>query len=158
MAAALELKQAQLTKAKADVAKYSDISTVARSVVPQDKSQAQTVRELVSIADNNGIKLTTISFPSSTLGGTVGKPSTGTGGPNLSQLAPVKSISGVYTLQIIVQSDAQNPVPYEQFTQFLQDLEHNRRTALVSSINITPDAKDATKVSFSLNVDEYVKP
>jgi hypothetical protein len=171
--AALELQQAQLAKAKASVIKYDLIGKVAKSVVPQDKNQAQTVRELVTIANKNGIKLANISFPSSTLGtapvpgpvasgaapatpATPATPKTDT--TNLSQLLPLKTISGVYTLQIVVQSDSAATIPYDKFISFLADLENNRRTALVSGITLSPDAKDATKVSFALNLDEYIKP
>jgi hypothetical protein len=168
--AALELQQTQLTKAKSNVAKYDAISKVARSVVPQDKNQAQTVRELVAIADKNSIKLGNISFPSSTLGATAAPGATGAGAtpaptptantntPNLSQLTPLKSISGVYVQQIIVQSNTLSPIPYEKFVTFLSDLEHNRRTALVSGISLQPDVKDPTRISFTLNLDEYIKP
>jgi hypothetical protein len=173
ISAALELQQTQLTKAKASIVKYDSIGKVAKSVVPQDKNQAQTVRELVAIAGNNGIKLSTISFPSSTLGnktapaatapaagGAAATPAPAAAGStqNLSQLTPLPAISGVYTLQIIVQSDATSPIPYSKFISFLADLEGNRRTALVSGITLTPDTKDPTKVSFTLNLDEYIKP
>lgn len=168
--AALEQQQIQLAKAKASVAKYSAIGQIAKSVVPQDKSQAQTVRELVDIANKNSIKLASVSFPSSTLGAaTPVAPATGTTAtpapsattkvtPNLSQLTPLKTISGVYTLEIIVQSEPTAPIPYEKFIAFLSDLESNRRTALVSGITLTPDAKDGKKVSFTLTLDEYIKP
>lgn len=168
--AALDLQQSQLTKAKASVAKYESIGQVAKSIVPQDKNQAQTVREIVSIANKNGIKLANISFPSSTLGNAAVPVAPAAGGStptapaaspktsNLSQLTPVTTISGVYTLQIIVQSDTQSTIPYEQFIGFLSDLENNRRTALVSGITLTPDLKDAKKVSFTLNLEEYIKP
>lgn len=174
--AALEKQQVQLRKAKANVTKYDSISQVARSVVPQDKSQAQTVRELVKIADKNNIKLASITFPSSTLGvGAVPGAGAGTGAAgasagaatpvptnsktsDLSQLLPVKTISGLYTLQISIQSDPTISIPYDKFIAFLSDLEANRRTALVSNIALIPDTKDPTKVSFILNLDEYVKP
>ncbi len=173
VSAALEQQQAQLTKAKASVIKYDSIGKIAKSVVPQDKNQAQTIRELVAIADKNGIKLAAISFPSSTLGtvvapvvaapgasGSAPQPAVPAPNPtqNLSQLTPLKTINGVYTLQIIVQSDNTTPIRYDKFISFLADMESNRRTALVSGITLTPDVKDPTKVSFALNLDEYIKP
>ena len=165
--AALQKQQSQLAKAKADVKKYQSIGTTARSIVPQDKNQAETVRELVKIANQNGIKLANISFPSSTLGAILAPTAATTPAPisvppvsktNLSQLLPVKTISGLYTLQIIVQSDPTAAIPYDNFIAFLDGLEHNRRTALVSGITLQPDSKDPKKVSFTLNLDEYVKP
>jgi hypothetical protein len=145
----LDQKQTQLTKAKADIAKYQELGTIAKNIVPQDKDQAQTVREIVTIANNTGIKLGAITFPASTLGGTKG---------GMSQLQPVKDISGVYSLDITVQSDTAAPVSYTKFISFLDALEHNRRTALVKGVSIQPDAGNASSLSFTLNISEYVKP
>src|SRR6266540_2046917 len=64
----LEEKQRQLNKAKADIKKYQDLAAIAKDIVPQDKDQAQTIREVVNIASANGIKLGTITFPVSSLG------------------------------------------------------------------------------------------
>jgi hypothetical protein len=145
----LDQKQQQLTKARADIAKYQELAQIAKAIVPQDKDQAQTVREIVKIAQDSGIKLGTISFPSSTLGD---KKSA------LSQLTKVKDISGVYSLEVSIQSDSTAPASYNSFLNFLDALEHNRRTALVNGITLVPEAGDPTKVTFTLNVSEYIKP
>lgn len=149
--AVLQEEQNQLDVAKQDVKKYQDLATIAMSVVPQDKDQAQAVRQIVDLAGQNGIAISSISFPSSSLG-TLG------GAKAPSQLAPVKGITGVYNLQLIVQSDVAQPVPYTQFINFLGALEHNRRTALVSSITIQPNDKNRSTLSFSLTLNEYIKP
>ncbi|HEV7454182.1 MAG TPA: hypothetical protein VGO07_02890 [Candidatus Saccharimonadales bacterium] len=152
--AVLDQKQQQLNKARADITKYKSLSEIAQNIVPQDKNQAQTVREIVAIAEANGIKLGSITFPSSTLGGV------GVGSANaaLSQLKPVKGIGGVYSLEIAIQSDTTQPSDYDQFISFLDALEHNRRTALVNGITILPDPTKPNKLSFTLNVSEYLKP
>jgi hypothetical protein len=152
-AAVMDQKQQQLSKARADVTKYKQLGDIAKSIVPQDKDQAQTVREIVAIAEANDIKLGSITFPSSTLGGT-GKATNSA----LSQLKAVKGISGVYSLEISIQSDAAQPCDYGKFISFLDALEHNRRTALVGGISIQPDPITPGKLSFSLNVSEYIKP
>lgn len=146
----LSRDQDELGKAKQEIKKYQDLATIAKSVVPQDKDQAQTVGQIVSIANANGITLSSITFPSSTLGAS----------PNaaLSQLLPVKDASGVYNLQLTVTSDTTNPVNYGKFINFLDALEHNRRTAEVSSINLQPDTKDRGTLSFTLVLQEYIKP
>jgi hypothetical protein len=150
----LDAQTAALGLAKKDVTKYTELAAIAKSIVPQDKDQAQTVREIVNIAAANGIKLGSVSFPSSTLGAkATGSLSTLT----LSQLTPVKGINGVYSLKVVVQSDTASPVPYSKFISFLAALEHNRRTALVSNITLTPDAKNPNNISFSLSLDEYIK-
>lgn len=150
--AVLDEKQQQLIKQRADITKYKSLADIAKHIVPQDKDQAQTVREIVTIANDNGIKLGSITFPSSSLGGS------GSSKSGLSQLVPVKGIAGVYSLDIIVQSDNANPVPYARFLDFLNALEHNRRTALVSSITIVPDNINPGKLTFTLNLSEYIKP
>jgi hypothetical protein len=145
----LDQKQTQLTKAKADIIKYQTLGDIAKNIVPQDKDQAQTVREIVTIANNTGIKLGGITFPASTLGGTKA---------GISQLLPVKDIAGVYSLDITVQSDPLSPVSYTKFISFLDALEHNRRTALVKGVSIQPDAINTSSLTFTLNISEYVKP
>jgi hypothetical protein len=161
---ALDQQQTQLITAKASIAKYQAVGKIAKSIVPTDKDQAQTVRELVKIAADNGIQLGALTFPSSTLGGVAGTtaPAAGaaasSGNSKLSQLKPAAGITGVYVLQINAQSDSSHPTTYNKFIEFLDDLEHNRRTALVSSVTLQPDAKQPDHVSFTLTLDEYLKP
>jgi len=147
-------QQTQLVADKKDIAKYSELNTIAESVVPQDKDQAEAVRQIVNIASASGISnLSSITFPASTLGATVGA-----GKPGLTQLLPVKGINGVYNLQITITQGADTTVPYHDFLAFLSGLEHNRRTAQVTSITVAPDTKQAGNVSFNLVVDEFIKP
>jgi len=165
----LEQEQVGLAKAKKDIATYSSLEQIAKSVVPQDKNQAIAVREIVKIAAASGIKPTAINFPSSSLGG----PATAAVVPAvpavpavpgaaskqaLSQLTPVKGIPGVYNLQITIQQEASSPVPYAKFIDFLSRLEQNRRTAHVTGIVLQPSPKDRNMVSFTLTVDEFIKP
>lgn len=148
--------QSLLQKNKSDIKRYSDLNEIAKAVVPQDKDQALTVREIVKIANDSGItNLTSINFPASTLGGTA---SGGSQAGGLSQVIPVKGISGVYLLPITVTVDSSNPVSYSQFTTFLQRLEQNRRTAQVSEITITPDPKNPSTIAFVITLNEYIKP
>lgn len=169
----LEMQQSQLAKAEKDIAKYRDLGNIARSIVPQDKDQAQTTREIVKIAADAGIKLGSISFPASTLGtpqaapkpepaaeGEAGaaKPAAPPAAPPMSQLKPVPAISGLYSLEITIQSVEAETVPFDSFIRFLDGLENNRRTALVTGIGLTPNAIDPSRVSFTLTVNEYIKP
>jgi len=163
---ALATEQQGLIKAKKDIVTYSSLEKIAKSVVPQDKDQAEAVREIVNIAGAYGISLAAISFPASSLG-TSGnaaivsaaassstlKPTT-----SLSQLQPVKNIPGVYQLQITVVGDPVKPVNYDKFVSFLSALEHNRRTAQVSTIAIQPNAANRSLLTFTLSLNEYIKP
>ncbi|MDB5170695.1 MAG: hypothetical protein JWO35_389 [Candidatus Saccharibacteria bacterium] len=170
---ALSQEQVSLSKAKKDIKQYADLTKIARAVVPEDKSQAEAVREIVNIAEANGIKLSAINFPSSTLGGlnasgaakpggaTTPTPSAAAGGSktdSLSQLKPVIGIVGVYQLTISVDSDSASPISYTRFINFLSELERNRRTAQVSTISIQPDKDNPALLTFSLSLNEYIKP
>lgn len=146
--------QTSLAKDRADIKKYSELNIIAQTIVPQDKDQSETVREIVKIANESGIaRLASITFPASQLGANA----RGTT-DSLSQLTPVKGINGVYLLPITVTVNASNPVTYDQFMTFLRKLENNRRTAQISDISIKPDTKNQRLLSFSLVVNEYIKP
>jgi hypothetical protein len=163
---ALSAEQTSLTRAKKDISKYSALAQIAKSVVPQDKDQAQAVREIVNIAGSSGLSLASIAFPASTLGSTQAgvqpsgssASSTSSAATALSQLKAVSGIPGVYELDITIASDPNKPVPFNQFIGFLQGLEQNRRTSQVSAISINPDAQNNALLSFTLTLQEYIKP
>jgi hypothetical protein len=155
--AALDSLQTSLAKNKQDIAKYGELNKIAETIVPQDKDQAEAVREIVNLASQSGIdKLSSITFPNSTLGavGLSARPTTG----NLTQLIPVKGLTGVYDLQITVSQTSGSEVPYGQLTNFLAKLEQNRRTAQVNSITVQPKSDSPNLVAFTLVIDEYIKP
>ncbi len=171
--AALDQEQLSLKKAERDIKTHADLVKITKAVVPEDKDQAEAVREIVNIAAANGIDLASVTFPASSLGGTASggtsaspSPAGAAQGPSsgssksggLSQLTPVKSISGVYSLQITVTSSIAKPVPYSKFITFLSNLEHNRRTAQVNTISIQPDKNNSALLSFTLGLNEYIKP
>lgn len=148
-------QETQLIQDKKDIAKYSDLNTIAKSVVPQDKYQALAVREIADLAAQSGIsQLSSVAFAPSTLGATttVKTPA------GLTQVTPVKSIPGVYDLQITITQNATARVSYSSFITFLQKIEQNRRTAEVTSINVLPFQKDPSQISFTLVIDEFIKP
>lgn len=160
----LSEQQNSLIQANKDIQKYQDLNNIAKSVVPQDKDQAKTVREINNIASDSGIILKNISFQASNLGqatvaptGTSSTPSTTkTVTPPLSQLKPIDGITGVYGLEITITSDDKQPTSYNELISFLQKLENNRRTAHVTKLNIKP--KDDGSVSFTIILTAYVKP
>jgi len=69
---ALEQESINLAQAKKEIAKNQPLEQIAQTIVPQDKDQAEAVREIVKIASDNNVKLASITFPASTLGGTPG--------------------------------------------------------------------------------------
>lgn len=172
---ALTQEQLSLNNAKEDVKKYAGFEQIAQDIVPEDKDQAETVLEIVNIAAQNGISLASITFPASTLGtGTIPQSSTtktsvvstnnaelsSPSSPlnKLSQLEPVNNIPGVYELSITVQGNPNQPVAYSSFINFLNALEYNRRTAEIGTVTISPSASNPNLLSFSLTLNEYIKP
>jgi hypothetical protein len=170
---ALAQQQVGLKQAKKDIQKYAGLEEISHVVVPEDKDQAEAVRELVNIASANGVVLGSITFPISTLGGSTTVPvgsgtSTPTATPKtpsansptnkLSQLVAVKGLPGVYQLSINVTSDPQHPAQYSQIISFLSGLEHDRRTAQVNSISLQPLAENPKLINLTLSLNEYIKP
>ena len=173
---ALEKEQAALIIAKQQLMKYSVLNNIAKAIVPQDKDQAETVRELVKLANEHGVGIGSITYPASSLG--IGKsvPSAGSasssGASNkpftvpgvnaqsaaLSQLQIIKNIPGVYSLQIKIDSDPDASTSYAQLIGYLSALENNRRTAEVSTISFLPSPKYTGKITFSITLNEYIKP
>jgi hypothetical protein len=159
----LDVVQRSLIRAKKDVETYTDLANVVAAVVPQEKDQARTVREIVKIASESGISITSINFPNSTLGtaatatNTGGQPSAtaATSGTTNTQTQKVTGINNVERLEITVQSGT--AVPFKNFILFLQKLEQNRRTAQVSNVSINPNTENPNYVQFSLVLNVYIK-
>lgn len=164
---AIKEQEVSLAQAKSDIQKYNSLDEIAKSIVPQDKDQAKTIREINAIASATGIKLQQVNFSSSNLGQAAPKPAANQEGEStpapapktsgISQVEPVSGISGVYALEITVSSGENSPVSYSRFLQFLEKLESNRRTAHVTTIQVTP-TKDRNNVTFSLTLNAYLKP
>lgn len=168
----IDEQQIALRQANKDIEKYAELDKIARQIVPQDKDQAKTVREIMKIAEQSGIKLSAINFPASNLGqatpkaapssddsnknsgNTPAKPTT----PPVTQVKPADGVPGLYTMEITIQQDSNKPIPYSRLIDFLSRLENNRRTAQVTSVTIQPNTQDRSKLTFNLIVNVYIKP
>ncbi len=159
----LEDQQSALSVAKKSIDKYKELDKIARTVLPQDKDQAKAVRELVNLSGESGIRLSSITFPSSNLGivqpvplnkDGQKKPAT----PAETQVKPVAGIPGVYEMEINVKQDPTLPISYPAFINFLSKLENNRRTAQVSNISVTPYDQDRSKLVMNMTLKLYIKP
>lgn len=166
--AVIESQQTALVQAKRDVEQYADLEKIAKQIVPQDKDQARATREIINLAHDSGLSISSVSFPASNLGQAAPKPQTSEDNSNsatpatpttpVTQVKPVDGIKGVYQYDMVVISDTNNPATYSQFIDFLDKLEQNRRTAHVSQIVITPDSQNRSLLSFNLTITVYVKP
>lgn len=174
----LEEQKTDLIAAKASIEQYKELEKIAKQIVPQDKDQARAVREIVKIGNTAGINISSVSFPSSSLGGSAA-PTTGSSGgsgssgssgssggssssssaaklPAISQAIPVPSIKGLYQLDVSVQIS--EGVTYPKLLNFLQLLEANRRTAHVNSLVITPNSANRDLLSVNMTMKVYLKP
>ncbi len=169
----LDQQQTSLVQAEKDIQQYEDLEKTVKAIVPQDKDQARAVREIIRMAGESGIKISSIDFPTSNLGS---KPSKSSGNQNpdapgadqkqskkeapVSQGEAVDGISGVYSLRMNIVPDSGKPVSYYKFLEFLSNLENNRRTAQVTSVKIEPvgDSDINPSVTFALTINIFVKP
>lgn len=164
--AVLEKDEQALAQAKQDIENYQELDQIAKTIVPQEKDQARTVRELVAIAAQSGIQIESINFPESTLGQDAPKSSKGSKNSKAqpappagtTQLVPVEGLNGVFAMPIDVQLRQDAPVTYSQLLGFLKKLEQNRRTSHVTNISIQPDEDNRDLVHFSLQINAYIKP
>ena len=151
-------KEEALQRAKKDISAYAELEGIAKSIVPQEKDQARTVREIVAIANEAGVPLSTIQFPESALGIVQKKSKSSTATSGTSQLTPVDGVKGLYAMEITVISNPDDPVSYTQLLDMLRRLEQNRRTAHVTNLSITPSEENRDLVTFTLTVTVYIKP
>ncbi len=167
----VESQSTALAQAKKDIERYSELRDIAKQIVPQDKDQARAVREIVSIAEQAGVKIADVTFPDSTLGqpkATPAKPTSGDGEAAATkpatpttpetQVQKVEGTENLYRLDITVASDPTAPASYSRLIDFLKRLEQNRRTAQVTEIAIQPQATNRTALNFTLTVTVYIKP
>jgi hypothetical protein len=164
----IEQQAASLRKANTDIQQYSELNNIAKQIVPQDKDQARSVREIYEIAKEQNIKISSITFPSSDLGSTQKNKQPATSATpaapspqstsKITQAEAVPDIPGVFKIQTNVVIDSKSPVSYSQMIAFLERLENNRRTAQVSNITIQPNSLDRSIISFSLSLLMYTKP
>jgi hypothetical protein len=169
---ALDQERTNFDRAKREVITYADLQKITKKIVPEDKDQAETVRQIVNLAAANGVALESITFPQSSLGGaptaasTAAKPASATPAASaqnnkltaLSQLIAAPNLPGVYSLNINVVSSTDHPVTYDQLISFLTALENNRRTAQVSAISLEPLSNNRFLLNFTLTLNEYIKP
>jgi hypothetical protein len=154
-------------QAKKDLDKYKDIDATLSKVLPKDKDQAVAVAEIGRIADETGIEIKQISFPSSTLGEKKAVAAATTGStatpakpavPTITQAKPVDGVNGVLGIDTQIQfiSTGAKPLTYQKFLTFLEKIEKNRRTMQVTSISITPQKNGLVDASIAVRI--FVKP
>lgn len=169
----LKAQLSSLSVAKVEVEKYSYFSDVAKTVIPNDKDQAQAVLDIFKMADEAGISIQNITFPDSTLGAASSSAPSGTNASGaspktaLSQAKAVEGIPGLYSLELTITPESSPELPaskqitYRKLIEFLQKLENNRRTAQITELVVQPlgnESGPTPYINFTLKVNIFIKP
>jgi len=167
---AADAQASGLATSKKQVEQYAYFNTVAKTVLPSDKDQAQATTDIFKLADQAGITIASITFPASSLGA---KPTATNDAAKassksaISQAKPVEGIAGLYSLELTITpqtgggvEDAKK-VTYEKLLDFLGRIERNRRTAQITQVNIQPETSDSGPsqfIDFTLTINIFIKP
>ncbi len=182
---AVQAQLSSLAIAKKEVETYAYFKDVAKTVIPEDKDQAQAVLDITRLASQAGINIGSITFPNSSLGGSApsagggqsaANPAAQPGATNaqsasskaaISQAKPVAGIPNVYSLELTITPESGVQVPenrkvtYPKLLDFLKKLENNRRTAQITQVNIQPEGDETNLnpyIDFSLIINVFIKP
>lgn len=169
-----DAQSSSLAVSKKQVEQYTYFNAVAKSVLPSDKDQAQAVLDIFSLADQSGIAIASITFPASNLGTktTTSKSDSNdaakaTPSSAISQAKPVEGIAGLYYLELTISPQSGVGVPdakrvtYPKLLDFLGRIEHNRRTAQITKVNIQPQSSDSGPsqfINFAMTINIFIKP
>ena len=164
----LDTQLTNLGIAKKEVGQYSYFNDVAKTVLPADKDQAKAVLTIFKLAEESGISIASITFPTSTLGGSTGtSKATGSAAAAISQAQPVPGITGLYSLQLTITPESGSSVPddkvvtYTKFKDFLRRIERDRRTAQITQVSIQPETvegKPSDAITFNLTINIFMRP
>lgn len=168
-----DAQSSSLAAAKKQVEQYAYFNNVAKTVLPSDKDQAQAVLDIVSLANQAGISIASVTFPASSLGTKPAAPASGNNAATsssqtaISQAKPVQGISGLYSLELTIlpQTGAAVPddhkVTYPKLLDFLSRIERNRRTAQITQVNIQPQNTEngpSQFINFTMTINIFIKP
>lgn len=156
---------ANLESSKKEVQKYSYFKSIASSVIPNDKDQAQAVLEIYEIANASGISIQSITFPTSDLGSKVTSSATAASSKAAltSQAKPVAGIKDLYSVELTITPVTGSDVPadkqvtFPKLLNFLKKVENNRRTAQITQVNIQP-IEGSNQINFTLIINIFIKP
>lgn len=167
-----DAQSSNLAASKKQVEQYAYFNDIAKTVLPSDKDQAQAVLDIFSLADQSGIAIASVTFPASSLGTKAAAPASSdaaTAPPAraISQAKPVEDIGGLYSLELTISPQTGPGVPdakrvtYPKLLDFLGRIEHNRRTAQITQVNIVPQGTDSGPsqfVNFTMTINIFIKP
>lgn len=165
-----------LASAKKDLQAYGYFKDIAKSVIPDDKNQAQALLDIFQLANEAGISISSVTFPTSSLGTSASKSTSSSTATDakaasnktvLSQAKSVEGIPGLYSIELTISPETGTQVPagkqvtYLKLINFLKKLENNRRTAQITQVNIQPAGNEAGPsgtINFTLIINIFIKP
>jgi hypothetical protein len=174
----LERKQLDLEIAKKTLKENGSVVDNLKLVLPSEKEQARVVQEIESIADTANVTISSVGFPSSTLGSAaVSAPKPQNSEPQaevkpattpetVSQAEPIKEIPGVQSINITIGTiSSKDPsikgVRYDEMMSLIRLFERNRRTMQIQSIDIgqNPNSSDGPATyTLSLSMLIFIQP
>lgn len=123
---------------KEKVAKYGYVNDLAGKILPESKSQSESVAELTQFATNSGMKIQTLTF---------GAGDAKVSDPNLSQTTKAEGLTGVRVLNASIAFAGEPPISYTNFLGFLNQIESNQRKMEVTTLTITPNPDDPQNIA-----------
>jgi len=171
----LKEQQSVNLQAAKDLLKYESTRVLLEKIVPKSKDQAKTISELLKIADEVGVTISSMTFPASELGNSgstktvVGTTPTVAAANTtvVTQAKPVANIPGLLGIEISLSQidnragESGDGVSYEQLLGFLEAVERNRRTMQIKTLQVLPIRDQSGRVSgysLSLTMNIFVKP
>jgi type II secretory pathway component PulM len=147
-----DTKEQTYLQARKNLEEYSSLNETISQILPSTKDQAQAVKNLYQIGDANGIIVSDIQFPTSTLGESSSSES-------VTQAEKVKDMPGVLGIDINVKlkSVSGDTINYGDLIKFLQEVELNRRSMQIKQITVNAD-QERGGVQAQLTLTIFVKP
>jgi hypothetical protein len=147
-----DTKEQTYLQARKNLEEYSSLNETISQILPSTKDQAQAVKNLYQIGDANGIIVSDIQFPISTLGESSASES-------VTQAEKVKGMPGVLGIDINVKlkSVSGDTINYGDLIKFLQEVELNRRSMQIKQITVNAD-QERGGVQAELTLTIFVKP
>lgn len=137
------IETANLERLQKDLLRLEEIKPEIDAALPHDKTQSQSVAQILDIASGNGINFQTISFEA-----TEGLPAEN------SQTQPSTVLPSVSSVPITLETSS---VPYGSLKNFLRDVFAIRRNANVATLSLTRDATSPGRVGVRLTIDIHLE-
>ena len=172
----VDAQSSSLAASKKQVEQYAYFNDIAKTVLPEDKDQAQATADIFRLADQSGIAIASVTFPASSLGTSTKTDSSSSDSTNattapaasaISQAKAVEGIAGLYALELTINPQSGSGVAesklvtYPKLLDFLSRIEHNRRTAQITKVNIQPQITElgpSQFINFTLVINIFIKP